>query len=1086
MPWSGSAGSQTFARTDGTRSGTQVWQQADAAGVDIVAPDHDTHDQDVASGLNSALKKDGGNSATSNIPMGGFTLTNIAEATARTQPARFSDLQDGKGVYIPTVGGSANAITLTSGYSVAAYAAGQTFRFIAASTNSGAVTIALDGLAAKDVKVALAALTAGMITAGQMITVTYDGTQFQMQAESPASIGVGSVMAWTTSTIPAGWLECTGAAVSRSTYSALYAAIGTTYGVGDGSTTFNLPDYRGYFLRGQDGGAASDPNAATRTDRGDGTTGDNVGTKQGADYLSHTHTGTTSSNGAHTHTYTRRTGTVGRAGTDSLALTGDTTDNTGSDGAHTHTFTTAAAPTSGGSETRPKNINVKWIILAIPAASVGSIGVDASSVSYTPTGASAVETNVQAKLRLWVDAKDYGVGPAIAAATNTTNLNALIDLLNAAGGGVIQFEAGTYSFAGSGVVIKTGVHLWGKGKAVTILKSTSATDVIRTNNFYTQYATGTISAGDTNRFGIHHLTIDGDRSNKVFSADSQNGLALWGYGYHLSHVHIQNVSGHAARWHWGAAGDFPMESQIENISIDTCGQHGVWFTGPHDSNINHITIVDAGQQTATTYDGLFCDTGGSAYWYNVHPWHRSTTTDRMRYALNASAGGNTFVNSVFEGNGRIYIGGNTNTLIGTQVYAPRSDAVMIQVDGDRHIIKGRVFTNATAPNPIVLEIGPTTGTSECDIELVVNVSATGTTNELVKFTNDEGNTINIRAVGCNHSVAYSGTPDDDTRGRIDQSFPKPFHIDFGRVAKTLTLANGSNNNINIPHSDLFVVSGPSGAFTITGFAEGYLGRCITVRYAGAQACTIANDSGSSSAGNKIKTLTGGDIVITGPFSLQFEYDSANSEWFLVGGSAYGPSSATDGHAALFNGTTGKLLKSAGAAPALVGKQSKFFAASDFIPRLTDGAARGLTETSTNDGMLDTLDFDQTTQEGATLFWKPPKSWNLGTITFIPYWTADAGSASETFELELDAVALSNDDALDASWGTAVGVSDALIATGDLHIGAESSAVTVGGTPAAGDAIMIRIKRDVANDNLAADARLLGVEMFFTTNAGNDA
>lgn len=717
---------------------------------------------------------------------------------------------------------------------------------------------------------------------------------------------------------------------------------------------------------------------------------------------------------------------------------------------------------------------------------LGAMTALGAIVAFTAAWSGAVSTTLQAKARLVVDARDVGVGPEIDDSVNETKLNALITEMAAGLGGVINFEAGTYEFAGTGIVIKTGVHLIGKGKHVTVLKSTGVHDAIRTENFYSQYAAGTISASDTRYFGIHKLSVDGDRSNKTFSADTQNGLALWGYKYIISDVHIQDVSGHHCRFHWGAAGDFGMESTYRNLSLDTCGQHGVWFTGPHDSDFNHVTIVDAGQQTAATYDGVFVGTNGTARWYNIHPWHRSTTTTRMRYALNIDSGGQEFYNCHFEGIGRIRIAGNTNILNGFSVYAPQSDAAMILVDGDRHIINGRVFTNSTAPNPIVLEIGPTTGTSECVIDLVVNVSATGTTNELVKFTNDEGNTINIRAVGCNHSVAYSGTPDDDTRGRIDQSFPKPFHIDFGRAAKTLTLANGSNDNINIPHSDLFVISGPSGAFTITGFAEGYLGRCITVRYTGAQTATIANNSGSSSAGNKIKTSTGGDIAITGPFSLEFEYDSANSEWFLVGDTVYGPSSATDGHAALFNGTTGKLLKSAGAAPALVGKQSKFFAASDFIPRTTNGAARGLTETSTNDAMLDTLDFDQTTQEGATLFYKPPKSWDLGTITFIVYWTADAGSAAETFELELDAVALSNDDALDVAWGTAVGASDALIATGDLHISAESSAVTVGGTPAAGDAIMIRIKRDVANDTLAADARVLGVEVFFTTNAGNDA
>ena len=61
---------------------------------------------------------------------------------------------------------------------------------------------------------------------------------------------------------PSGYLECSGAAVSRSTYSALFAAIGTTYGAGDGSSTFNLPNLRGEFIRGLDNGRGIDSNRA--------------------------------------------------------------------------------------------------------------------------------------------------------------------------------------------------------------------------------------------------------------------------------------------------------------------------------------------------------------------------------------------------------------------------------------------------------------------------------------------------------------------------------------------------------------------------------------------------------------------------------------------------------------------------------------------------------------------------------------------------------------------------------------------------------------------------------------------------------
>lgn len=100
----------------------------------------------------------------------------------------------------------------------------------------------------------------------------------------------GSVMAFAGDTDKAGWLICDGREVSRTTYAALFTAIGTTHGEGNGSSTFNIPDYRGRFLRGVDSAAGRDPDAATRTAMATGAnTGDNVGSVQGDAVKDHTH-----------------------------------------------------------------------------------------------------------------------------------------------------------------------------------------------------------------------------------------------------------------------------------------------------------------------------------------------------------------------------------------------------------------------------------------------------------------------------------------------------------------------------------------------------------------------------------------------------------------------------------------------------------------------------------------------------------------------------------------------------------------------------------------------------------------------------
>ena len=74
----------------------------------------------------------------------------------------------------------------------------------------------------------------------------------------PGEVPTGTVLAMASPSVPVGFLECNGATVSRTTYSALFSLIGTTYGAGDSSTTFVLPDLRGAFIRGWDNGRTID------------------------------------------------------------------------------------------------------------------------------------------------------------------------------------------------------------------------------------------------------------------------------------------------------------------------------------------------------------------------------------------------------------------------------------------------------------------------------------------------------------------------------------------------------------------------------------------------------------------------------------------------------------------------------------------------------------------------------------------------------------------------------------------------------------------------------------------------------------
>jgi phage-related tail fiber protein len=142
------------------------------------------------------------------------------------------------------------------------------------------------------------------------------GTTFEVTGGIPA----GAVQSFAMNTAPTGWLDCDGSAVSRTTYSTLYTAIGTTFGVGDGSTTFNVPDLRGEFIRGWDDGRGVD-------------SGRTFGSAQADELKSHRHSIAFAGNGWDAYT-----------------------------GLNQGTGVTDYTDYTGGNETRPRNIALLYCI----------------------------------------------------------------------------------------------------------------------------------------------------------------------------------------------------------------------------------------------------------------------------------------------------------------------------------------------------------------------------------------------------------------------------------------------------------------------------------------------------------------------------------------------------------------------------------------------------------------------------------------------------------------------------------------------------------------------------------------------------
>jgi hypothetical protein len=161
-----------------------------------------------------------------------------------------------------------------------------------------------------------------------------------------------------------------------------------------------------------------------------------------------------------------------------------------------------------------------------------------------------------------------------------------------------------------------------------------------------------------------------------------------------------------------------------------------------------------------------------------------------------------------------------------------------------------------------------------------------------------------------------------------------------------------------------------------------------------------------------------------------------------------------------------------------GATNIFIPASAWIPRTTTGCGVDSRELATNRTNYDELLFDAGTDEFAQALNILPNNYNNGTITARFYWTASTGSGNVVWGIQGRAYA--NDDSLDTAFGTAQTVTDTLIATDDMHITSATSAVTIGGTPAANTPILFQIYRDAdaGGDTLSSDARLLGVEISF--------
>jgi microcystin-dependent protein len=298
-----------------------------------------------------------------NAAMAG-TNTNITSLVGLTTP--LSPSVGGTSAFLGgTSGGAANAQTV-SATTPASFALTTGYRiiFVAGFTNTAAMTLNVNGTGALPVFRATPTgpLTTqgGEVVAGSAMEVVYDGTRWQLvNPVSPLPPGV--VLDYAGPTAPAGFLLPFGQCISRTGFANLFALFGTSYGVCDGSTTFALPDTRGYVLAGLDnmGGTAAG-RLTTTTMNGvalGGVGGVQTQTLTVAQLPGHTHnySGTTANSADHAHTYVYVTPSTysgiaasGAAGGYWNGGPANTGGITGNSGAHSHTFSGATDAGTGG------------------------------------------------------------------------------------------------------------------------------------------------------------------------------------------------------------------------------------------------------------------------------------------------------------------------------------------------------------------------------------------------------------------------------------------------------------------------------------------------------------------------------------------------------------------------------------------------------------------------------------------------------------------------------------------------------------------------------------------------------------------
>jgi len=299
--------------------------------------------------------------------------------------------------------------------------------------------------------------------------------------------------------------------------------------------------------------------------------------------------------------------------------------------------------------------------------------------------------------------------------------------------------------------------------------------------------------------------------------------------------------------------------------------------------------------------------------------------------------------------------------------------------------------------------------------------------------------------------------------------------------KTLTSPKIGTSILDTNGNELFKLTATGSATNELTIANAANGSAPTISATGSSDSNVNINIAPKGTGETVVGTGSGDATITssGAHNLILDTNSGTNSGTIT------ITDGADGNINLAPNGNG-VVQAGGSAVKVAGKETIWIPAVAMYPNTTNGAEAAQVELG-NGPELKVLDFDKSSDESAQFAVAFPKSWNEGTVTFQAFFTATSTDTG-TVSWDLAGVALADSGDLNTAFGTAVAPTAKAHSgtSNDLDITAESGAVTIAGSPSTDEYVFFQITRDVSDDSLDADARLLGIKLFFTTDAANDA